>query len=128
MALCYAGRLLRTTQTVSGFDLISSTTEIVHGLVHGCGSGLVFVRHAPVSRPDAADPRRRSTAAGPHRNGHAFAFRRPDAFRPAQWIPASDDQEAAPALDHRRAPLVPSRRHQRPLAAGPQGEHLERMG
>jgi thymidylate synthase len=27
-------------------------------------------------------------------------------------FPAADDQEAAPALDHRRAALVPARRHQ----------------
>ena len=43
--------------------------------------------------------------------------RRADALRPRRRLPAADDQEAALALDHRRAAVVPARRYQHPLAA-----------
>ena len=49
-------------------------------------------------------------------------------FDLAEGFPAAHHQEAAPALDHHRAALVPARRHQRALAAGEQGQHLGRMG
>ena len=53
-------------------------------------------------------------AAGPHRHRHAVRVRRADALRPRRGLSAADDQEAAPALDHRRIAVVPARRHQHP--------------
>ena len=60
--------------------------------------------------------------------GHAVAVRGADALRPRRRLSLADDQEAPPAIDHRRIAVVPARRHQCPLAAGAQGQHLERMG
>ena len=84
--------------------------------------------HAALSRSHAADPRRGRRADGPHRHRHLVAVRRADAVRPRRGLPAADDQEAPSALDHRRIAVVPARRHQCPLAAGAQGQHLGRMG
>jgi hypothetical protein len=67
---------------------------------------------APISRPPADDPRRRRAAVGPHRHRDPDLVRRADALRPAEGLPAPHHQEAPPALDHRRAAVVPSRRHQ----------------
>src|SRR6185312_4535081 len=89
-----------------------------------CQSGLISVgswtrragglgsNHAAISRPHADDPRPWSGAAGPDRHRHLVLVRRPDALRPGGWLPAADHQEASLALDHRRAAVVPSWRHQ----------------
>ena len=84
--------------------------------------------HAPISRPHGpgADPG--CAADGPHRHRHAVGLRPPDALRSGPGFSRPDHQEAASALDHRRTALVPARRHQCPLAAGAEGEHLGRMG
>ena len=54
--------------------------------------------------------------------GHQMRFDLADGF------PADDDEEAAPALDHRRAAVVPPRRHQRALAPGARHLDLGRVG
>jgi hypothetical protein len=50
--------------------------------------------------------------------GTLGVFGRQIRFDLSQGLPGADHQEAAPALDHHRAAVVPARRHQRALPAG----------
>ena len=69
----------------------------------GCGStSTSSPRPGPGRRPRATAP-----ARAPQR------VRLPDAVRPGRGLPGGDDQAAAHALGHRRAAVVPARRHQR---------------
>src|SRR5437868_12902148 len=112
MAATYGTQARPPTRTVSGMEVI---VDLSRGSwmppTRGLGSC-----HAPISRPHAADPRPRSRAEGPHRDGNLIVVRGADALRPRRRLSAPDDQEAALAFDHRRAAVVPARRHQRPLA------------
>ena len=64
----------------------------------------------------------------PHRHRHAQRVRPPDALRPERRLPAGDDEEGAPEVDHPRAAVVPARRRQCALAAGTRRDDLGRMG
>ena len=64
----------------------------------------------------------------PHRHRHPQRLRPPDALRPGRGLPAGHHQEGAHPLGLRRAAVVPARRHQRQLAAGPRRHDLGRVG
>ncbi len=64
----------------------------------------------------------------PHRHRYALVVRLPDALRPGGRFSVGHDQEAAPALDHSRAALVPAGLEQRCLSAREQGHDLGRVG
>ena len=64
----------------------------------------------------------------PHGHGHGERLRPPDALRPVRGVPARDDQEGALQVGGRRAPLVPARRLERPLAPGARRDDLGRVG
>ena len=49
-------------------------------------------------------------------------------FDLAEGFPGPSRPSFAPSLDHRRTPLVPPWRHQRPLAPGAGHHHLGRVG
>src|SRR5665213_1875102 len=85
-------------------------------------------RNAAVSGFSASDPRARRVKERPYRNRHLKRVRLSNALRLERGISPGHDQEAAPALHHLRAALVPARRHQCPLSARTWREHLGRMG
>ena len=86
------------------------------------------VRRAAVPRPPPAHPRRRRGEGRPHRHRHAQRLRPPDALRPGRGLPAGHHQEGPHPVGLRRAAVVPARRHQRQVAAGPRRHDLGRVG
>ena len=77
-------------------------------------------------RPPRA--RRGRAEERPHRHRHGQHVRLPDALRPLRGLPARDDEEGALQVPRGRAPLVPARRLERPLAAGARRDDLGRVG
>src|SRR5215203_733392 len=89
---------------------------------------LHFPPHEALPGSPPAHPRPRGTQVRPHGHGDALRLRLPDALRPVPGLPPADHQEAAPALDHPRAALVPHGGYERPLPPPARRHDLGRLG
>ena len=79
--------------------------------VHSADRGLSIACGNTSTSSITSSPRR--SQERPHRHRYAQRVRLPDAVRPGRGLSAGHDQEAAPAVDHSRAALVPPRRDER---------------
>ncbi len=85
-------------------------------------------RHEGLPGPALACARARRREERSHRHRHPQRVWLADAFQPGRRLPAGHHQEAAPALDHPRAAVVPEGRHQHRLPEGQPGADLGRVG
>ncbi len=79
---------------------------------------------AAISGFSAPHTPKRDPQGRPHRHGHVERIWPSNALRPARGISARNHQAVAFALHHLRASVVSPRRHQHPIPARAQSDHL----